>query len=263
MPAPDDDLALLIDAARAAGTIALRYWQKAPEAWEKPDGTGPVTEADLAVNRMLAHDLRAARPDYGWLSEESEDDAARLAAEHVFIVDPIDGTRAFLRGEDTFSHSLAVARNGEVTAAVVYLPALGQLYSATVDGPTLCNGKAIRVSAASLAEGATMLASSAGLRPELWPGGVPALRRSFRTSLAYRLCLVAEGRYDATVTLRDAFEWDIAAGDLITRRAGGRVTDRHGAALRYNSRIPRTAGMLAAPPLLHAALLGHLGVAGA
>lgn len=258
MPAPDDDLALLADAARAAGEIALRYWKKAPEVWEKAEGAGPVTEADLAVNRMLAQELRAARPDYGWLSEESEDGAARLEAEHVFIIDPIDGTRAFLRGEDTFAHSLAVARRGEVIAAAVFLPALGRLYSASLGAPALCNGAALAVSPTARPEGATLLTSQAGMRPGLWPGGVPDVRRGFHTSLAYRLCLVAEGRYDAAVTLRDAFEWDIAAGDLIARQAGATVSDKLGQPLAYNAPTPRADGMLAAPPKLHAALMTHL-----
>ena len=258
MPAPDDDLALLADAARAAGEIALRYWKKAPETWDKPGGAGPVTEADLAVNRMLERELRAARPDYGWLSEESEDDTARLSAENVFIVDPIDGTRAFIHGEDTFSHSLAVARGGEVVAGVVYLPALGRLYSASIDSPAVRDGQVLAVANASDPDRATMLTTGATLHPDRWPGGVPNLRRAFRNSLAYRLCLVAEGRHDSTLTLRDAFEWDIAAGDLIARRAGAVVTDRMGRALGYNAPDPRAAGVLAAPPALHRALLERL-----
>jgi voltage-gated potassium channel Kch len=121
---PAHDLALLTEAALKAGEIAMRFWKRSPKSWDKGGGHGPVTEADLDVNEMLAAKLLAARPDYGWLSEETEDGAARLAAERVFIIDPIDGTRAFMAGEDTFAHSLAVAEHGRVTAAVVYLPAL-------------------------------------------------------------------------------------------------------------------------------------------
>ncbi|WP_102222827.1 3'(2'),5'-bisphosphate nucleotidase CysQ [Acidimangrovimonas sediminis] len=258
MPAPDDDLALLADAARAAGEIALSYWQRAPESWEKPDGAGPVTEADLAVNRMLERELRAARPGYGWLSEESADGAGRLSDEYVFIIDPIDGTRAFMQGEDTFAHSLAVARGGEVVAGAVFLPALGRLYTASLDSPALRDGEVLRVSGASEPDDATLLTSGATLDPGNWPGGVPRMRRAFRTSLAYRLCLVAEGRHDAALSLRQAFEWDIAAGDLIARQAGAQVTDKNGVALNYNTADPRAAGILAAPPGLHAALMARL-----
>ena len=106
---PASDLSLLIEAAEEAGRIATRYIGAPMEVREKSDGAGPVTEADLAVDAALAQILRAARPDYGWLSEETEDSADRLGAERVFIVDPIDGTRAFIDGDDIWAHSLAVA----------------------------------------------------------------------------------------------------------------------------------------------------------
>jgi myo-inositol-1(or 4)-monophosphatase len=255
---PQSDLALLTDAALEAGRIATRYWKRTPQVWDKPDGAGPVTEADLAVNTMLETRLQAARPGYGWLSEETDDSTARLSAERCFIVDPIDGTRAFIAGEDTFSHSLAVAVDGQITAAVVYLPVLDRLYSATLDGPALRDGAPIAASARTGIEGASLLTTRPNLAPEHWPGGVPDLRRSFRASLAYRLCLVAEGRHDGMLTLRDAWEWDIAAGDLIARRAGARVTDRAGEALRFNAPHPQSRGVLAAAPGLHAALMDRL-----
>ena len=118
MPAPEDDLALLERAARDAGQIALRYWRKHPKAWDKADDAGPVTEADLAVNDALHDLLMGARPEYGWLSEESEADPSRLDAGHCFIIDPIDGTRAFIDGQDHFAHSLAVAKGDRIVAAL-------------------------------------------------------------------------------------------------------------------------------------------------
>ncbi|MDT8857427.1 3'(2'),5'-bisphosphate nucleotidase CysQ [Paracoccaceae bacterium Fryx2] len=255
---PARDLALLTEAALAAGRIAMRHWKQGPKVWHKAADAGPVTEADLAVNDMLAQRLRAARPDYGWLSEESEDSPARQDRARVFIIDPIDGTRAFIAGEDTFAHSLAVAEGGRIVAAVVYLPALDRLYTATEGGPALRDGQQIQASARPGIDGATLLATHPNLAPEHWPGGVPDLKRSFRASLAYRLCLVAEGRHDGMLTLRDAWEWDIAAGDLIARRAGARVTDREGAPLSYNAPHPQSAGVLAAAPGLHSALLDRL-----
>lgn len=255
---PAHDLALLTEAALKAGEIALGYWKRNPKSWDKGGGHGPVTEADLAVNEMLAATLHAARPDYGWLSEETEDGAARQDAERLFIIDPIDGTRAFLAGEETFAHSLAVAENGRVTAGVVYLPALDRLYTACDHGPALCDGQPIRASARDGIEGASLLATRSSLAPEHWPGGVPDLARSFRASLAYRLSLVAEGRFDGMLTLRDTWEWDIAAGCLICERAGARVTDRTGAPIVFNATHPQAAGVVAAAPGLHAALLSRL-----
>ena len=258
MPGAEADLALLAAAATSAGEIALRHFRKAPEQWEKPDGAGPVTAADLAVDAMLREHLMAARPGIGWLSEETPDSPARLDCEQVFIVDPIDGTRAFIAGEIAWAVSLALATAGKVTAAVVYLPAAGLLYSATADGPARLNGQPIHASTRETLDGATLVSSKRFLAAELWPGGVPAVVRHFRPSLAWRLALVAEGRFDAMLTLDDAWEWDVAAGALIAERGGATVTGRDGLPVRFNNRHPATRGMVAAPPALHAALIARL-----
>lgn len=257
MPGRDDDLALLIEAARLAGRIALRYWKRNPKTWEKGD-EGPVTEADIAVNDALAQLLRSARPGYGWLSEETPDTAARLECEHVFILDPIDGTRAFIAGEDSFSHAIAIARHGQVTAGVVFLPALDRLFAATETGPATLNGAHIHASTLPGIAGANILTPAANLKPEFWPGGVPEVTRSFRASVAYRLALVAQGRFDGMLSFRPGWEWDIAAGSLIASRAGATVSDRHGVPLRFNMPNPRADGLLAAAPGLHAALRQRL-----
>ena len=253
---PERDLALLTDAARAAGEIALRHWKQTPQVWEKP-GLGPATEADLAVNDMLVHALRKARPDYGWLSEETPDDTARLEAQNVFIIDPIDGTRAFIAGEDTFSHSLAVARGGQIVAAVVYLPVLDRLYTATNLGPALRDGQPIAASTRPSSTGATMLITQPALQPDLWPGGIPPVKRAFRASLAYRLCLVAEGRHDGMATFRPTWEWDCAAGSLIAARAGAVVSDGQGLTAGFNRPSPQLPGLIAASPGLHAELVAR------
>lgn len=255
---PESDLDLLTRAALAAGEIAQAYRARGPQVvTEKPGGAGPVTEADLAVNRMLEDVLRSARPDHGWLSEESADDPARLRTRHCFIIDPIDGTRAFIAGDTGFSHSLAIAQGGTVVAAVVHLPARGLTYAAAAGQPATLNGAPIRASAARLESGASVLAARPALEAAQWPGGVPPLTRAFRTSLAWRLCLVAEGRFDAMVTLRDTWEWDVAAGMLIAAQAGAVVSDAAGAGLRFNAPHPQTAGIMAAPPALHRQLIGR------
>ncbi len=255
---PARDLALLTEAAREAGRIALRYWRRDPQVWDKGGEHGPVTEADLAVNDMLKARLLAARPDYGWLSEETPDNADRLAVDTVFIIDPIDGTRAFVAGEETWAHSLAVAYKGTVTAGVVYLPAIDRIYVASATSAPMRDGEVIKVSGRDRLEGANILTTKANMVPEKWPGGVPEITRSFRASLAYRLCLAAEGRFDGMLTLRDAWEWDIAAGSLIAERAGAVVTDMTGATLRFNSQGAQAKGVLALPPGPHAEALARL-----
>ncbi len=253
-----DDLVLLTGAAEAAGRIAMRFWRQAPKSWDKGGDHGPVSEADLAVNAALRDRLMAARPGYGWLSEETPDNPARLAHDRVFVLDPIDGTRAFLAGEDGFAVSLAVVQAGRPVAAVVHLPAKGRTYAAHLDGPATRDGQPIACSPRDAVAGADVLTSRAALAPEHWPGGVPEVKRSFRTSLAWRLCLVAEGKHDAMLTLRDTWEWDIAAGVLIAERAGCAVTDRRGAPLRFNAAHPQVGGVIAANPILHRGLTAGL-----
>lgn len=256
MPGPD--LELLIAAAQDAGQIARQYWRQEPETWEKAGGGGPVTEADLAVNDFLSDRLLRARPDYGWLSEESPDNPARLDAAHCFIIDPIDGTRAFIDGQEGFSHSLAVAEGDRIVAAVVHLPVMGLTYAASADGPATLNGEPIVVSNATLPD-ADILTSKSALEPGFWQNGQPPrFRRHFRPSLAWRFCLVAEGRFDATLSLRAAWEWDIAAGCLIAERAGAAVSDMHGAPMRFNSPGARADGLIVAGPRLHGQILDQL-----
>lgn len=254
---PGRDLSLLIDAAQEAGSIAAHYWDRSPRKWDKPGGQGPVTEADIEIDRMLRRMLTAARPDYGWLSEETEDGTARLQRAATFIVDPIDGTRSFIDGDRTFAHSLAVADGGQVRAGVVFLPMLDRLYVAERGEGATLNGAPIAVSTQAGETAATLLASRHALGPENWPGGVPPVRRHFRPSLAYRLSLVAQGRFDAMLGLHGCWEWDIAAGSLIAAEAGARVTDRDGRPLRFNNREPLLPGVIVAPPGLHAALMAR------
>lgn len=254
---PGTDLDLLLGAARAGGDIALNYWQTDVSV-ETKDGGSPVSEADYAVDAFLRETLSSARPDYGWLSEETEDDKSRLSRETVFIVDPIDGTRAFLDGQRTWALSLAVVRRGQPIAAVVHLPAREKTYTAVDGMGAELNGAPISASTRSEPDGAGVLASRSALSPSRWPGGLPRLERHWRPSLAYRFCLVAEGRFDAVLTLRSAWEWDIAAGTLIAAEAGVKTTDPGGRALTFNSEPAEATGILSAPPALHAALSARL-----
>lgn len=255
---PETDLGLLIAAAREAGRIARRYAGGTAQSWDKPGGAGPVTEADIAVNDMLEAELRKARPDYGWLSEESADSRDRQEAERVFIIDPIDGTRSFIEGSNTWAHSLAIAENGIVTEAVVYLPMRDKLYHAQRGKGAFLNDLAITPTSRSKLTGAHVLAARPALDRHHWQGRVPDLKRSHRPSLAYRTALVAEGRYDAMLTLRPTWEWDIAAGDLILREAGAVTSDRYGHDLRFNNPDPRLQGMVAAGKKVHRELTREL-----
>ncbi len=255
---PEPDLKLLTEAAEEAGRIALKYFCADPECWDKGSGQGPVTEADLEIDRMLTAELRAARPDYGWLSEETEDNADRLNHKRVFIIDPIDGTRAFIAGQQNFSHSLAIAENGVVIAAVVHLPAKSMTFAAYAGGGAFMNGERIRHSGRKTEVGARILAAGSQFKPEFWKATPPPVERHFRSSLAYRLCLVANGRFDGMITMRPAWEWDIAAGDLIGQEAGAKTGDKQGNKPRYNNTHPKVNGLISAAPAVYDGLLARL-----
>jgi myo-inositol-1(or 4)-monophosphatase len=255
---PESDLSLLIDAAKDAGKIAARHFGKSPQCWEKGDGQGPVSIADLEIDRMLHARLGTARPDYGWLSEETEDNHDRLYTPATFVIDPIDGTRAFLAGEQTFAHALAVVRDGLPVAGVVHLPLLDLTYWATLGGGAWLNGVQLHTPACSAVAGCTVLGARQLMDAQNWRKDVPEITQHFYPSLAWRLALVAQGKFDAMITLRDTWNWDIAASTLIAQEAGAVVTNRTGAPLRFNTPEPVTAGVVAASANLHRALVDQL-----
>ncbi|MEO0568189.1 MAG: 3'(2'),5'-bisphosphate nucleotidase CysQ [Pseudomonadota bacterium] len=255
---PASDLALLIEAARAAGELSCQFSGQEAHKWEKPGGAGPVTEVDLAVNALLKEQLRSARPEYGWLSEETEDSRTRLDRDTVFIIDPIDGTRSFIEGSNTWAHALAVAHKGEVTAAVIYLPMRDKLYGAAKGQGATLNQVPIQTGTQEELSGADVLAARPVLDEKHWRSKAPDIKRSYRPSLAYRLALIAEGRFDAMLTLRKTWEWDIAAGDLIAREAGAVISDRNGEPLRFNNPEPKLNGVILANQVLHSKLAGML-----
>lgn len=254
---PNADLTLLSDAARAAGDIAMRFFNQDPEVWDKGGSAGPVTEADLAVDKMLRAELLANRPGTGWLSEETEDNLSRLGQDDVFVVDPIDGTRAFIEGAKHWAHSLALVQQGQVTAAVVFMPATGALYGAAVGQGATKNGIPLSVSRPAADETNTILSNKFNMQLEFWAHGIPPVDRHFRSSLAYRLALVAEGRFDGMLTLRDTWEWDVAAGALLVQEAGGKVQTATRQAVRFNTPPACLPGLLAGSTDVLDRLMGY------
>lgn len=251
------DLDLLLAASAEAGRIAQSYFGKSPQIWEKDDNAGPVTAADLAVDGFLQDHLTTARPGTGWLSEESPDTPERRAAREVFVLDPIDGTRSFIAGHPDWAISLALVRDGLPVAGVVHLPERGLTYSAHAEGPALLNGREIHPSGQQDLASARVLAARRMLEAQ-WPQGRLPFNPEFRASLAYRLALVAEGRFDAMLKLGLTWEWDIAAGVLIAQRAGAVVSTPDGAAPRFNTAERHLDGIVAAAPRLSAPLLAAL-----
>jgi len=256
----DDAIALrdIADAAaRKAGVLALDHYAQDVEAWQKGDKT-PVTKTDLAVDKMLREDLTTARPDFGWLSEESHDDLTRLDKRDVWIVDPIDGTRAFVKGKPEWVIAIAAVRQGMPIAAVVFNPVKDELFDAAVGQGARLNGAPIQVSSRNELEGCHMLAyADLFARPE-WPEPWPPMQVDQRNAIAYRMALVACGAFDAMLTLNLKSEWDIAAGALIAQEAGGQVTNHQGQPLTFNH--PESGGhnLICAGPMVHKAILDRV-----
>ncbi len=253
MPAPDDD-ELLRDAVRDAGELARAFAADMPEHWRKEDGT-PISDADLKVNDLLKDRLTGARPDYGWLSEETQDDARRLDKRRVWVIDPIDGTSAFLKGDPHWTVSAALVEDGRPVVGMVYNPMTKEFFEASAGQGARLNGKPIQVSERAALEGARMIMHRSVLQSDRWVEPWPDLTAEMRNSMAYRLCLVASGAFDATVVVSGKSEWDLAAADLLVHEAGGTVSAHDGARFTYNQAAIRLPNVLAAGPGLYDTLL--------
>lgn len=238
-------------AVREAGQIALTYFRGTIKSWTK-DHESPVSEADIAVDEFLR--ARLTRDGFGWLSEESQDDRSRLSAERIFIVDPIDGTRSFLAGRPDWAVVAAAVEKGRPIAAAIYVPADDELYMAAAGEGATRNGAPIGTTVGSSLTGARiagpkkMLERFSTIDPDMHP--VPKIH-----SLALRLTRVAEGRIDAAFASINAYDWDLAAADLLVHEAGGAMTNFAGEALVYNLHDPVHGAVLAAGRDRHAAML--------
>ena len=263
MPVPDGDFALLKEAVRDAGALAMRYFGTDLKKWSKDADDTPVTEADIAVNDLLRARLMDARPGYGWLSEETEDDPARLARPLTWVVDPIDGTRAFARGKTDFAISVALVADGRPALAVLFNPATGEFFEAAAGGGARLNGAPIRVSDCTVIEGCRIAAFAPMFKHPGWArAGIepwPEMEILERNSVAYRIALVACGAADAALALNGKSDWDLAAADLIVHEAQGRMTTHDGKPFIYNRESTRHRSLLVAGPALYDALFAKVG----
>ena len=252
-----DDHVLLVQAVREAGEVAREFFDKGAKSWEKKPGD-PVTEADIAIDTLLRDRLCGARPDYGWLSEESEDDRSRLERKRVWIVDPIDGTRAFMDQRPEFTVAAALVENGRPVLGVVHNPITAELFEAVKDQGAHCNGTALHVPNDVRLDEARLLASQRALKHQTNFGDLPRAQFKFINSIAYRMSLVAFGRFDATISLAEKSDWDIAAAELIVTEAGARAAAPDGSPFIYNRQATRHPGVVAAGPALFGEILDRL-----
>jgi myo-inositol-1(or 4)-monophosphatase len=258
---PDGDISidharardLLTDAVREAGALALQTFRGELRSWIKGKSS-PVSEADLAVDALLRDRLLAAG-DFGWLSEETEDDPARLQKPHVWVVDPIDGTRAYLAGLPEWVISAALVSNGRPVVGALYAPVTDELFLSVAGAGVTLNGKPIKASAGDHLAGARL--SGAKRRLDVLAAIAPGIETVPRIpSIALRLARVATGALDATFTAPDSHDWDLAAADLLVHEAGGALTTLTGDDLVYNRPNPVHGALVAAGRARHEMLLG-------
>jgi myo-inositol-1(or 4)-monophosphatase len=251
------DFNLLLETAKEAAKLALSFWGHPVSTGRKTDGT-VVSEADHAVDALLAHKLKSARPDYGWLSEESGEHERRLSCRRVWVVDPIDGTRAFLQGRDDWTVALALLEDRLPILSVVINPVKDEVFEARAGMGAFLNGRRIAASQRCSLTDARIIASDGVLKKPIWREPWPRLTTVWAHSLAYRMSLVACSGLDAAFALAPRWEWDIAAGALLVAEAGGVASTPAGRALHFNNADAQVEGFLAAAPNLHQMLVDRL-----
>jgi myo-inositol-1(or 4)-monophosphatase len=249
------DATLLTESVREAGALALSLFRTELKNWTK-GASSPVSEADIAVNDLLESRLRSVTPDYGWLSEESVDDEARLGKHLVWIVDPIDGTRAYLAHREDWCVSVALVENATPVLAAVFAPATDEFFFAARGQGATHNDAAVRATTGTGLDFSRM----AGPKPlvqRLSPSAEEITLFPRIGSLALRLCRVAQGSLDAAFAGGQSRDWDLAAANLIVQEANGKMTALSGDAIEYNRREVTHGVLVAAGRDRHARIVEH------
>ncbi len=240
-----------IAAATAAGQVVMQYYQSNYDIRNKSPNN-PVTTADLASNQQIQQVIKEAFPNDGWLSEESKDSPDRLDKERVWVVDPIDGTLEFIEGLSEFAVSIALVENGIPIVGVLNNPATEELFVAVKGDGSYLNGERLQCLPGITISQVTLLVSRTEHRRGQLEGFVPLVDElRYIGSVAYKLGKLATGAAHAYLTVQPKNEWDICAGDLIVREAGGVLWDKKRTPIRYNKANPKQpAGMFAGDPRL-------------
>lgn len=245
------ELSALARIAAEAGALALKRWDEGFEAWEKYPGH-PVCAVDLEIDELLRVRLGQLDPGAAWLSEETADDPVRLDKQRVWVVDPIDGTRDYIRRRIGWCVSVALVEDGEPVLGVLSAPARDELWLAERGKGARLNGRQIHCGDRANLAGARAPTDS-----------LPREDRDLvvvakPNSIALRMAMVAADEADLLATLRWGAEWDVAASVLIAREAGAIVTDAFGRPLAFNKPDPRAFGLLASVPGIHTAAVARL-----
>lgn len=231
--------------------VAMSRWRGEFKSWDKLPGE-VVCEIDLEVDALLRKRLGEIDADAGWFSEETADSAERLLVPRVWVVDPIDGTRDFVRGRSGWAVSIALVEGGRAIAGVLDAPAREEHWAAAAGMGAARNGVALRASTRAELPGARVPADTL---PKV-DADLTMVERP--NSIALRMAMVAADEADLLAALRWGHEWDIAAAALIAEEAGATVTDALGRTLRFNSTKGEMFGVLVTAPGIHAAAVKRL-----
>jgi myo-inositol-1(or 4)-monophosphatase len=249
------DAALLIETVRDAGMLALGMFRTELRNWTKGKSS-PVSEADIAANDLLQGRLSSATPDYGWLSEESADDVARLDRRRVWVVDPIDGTRAFLAGHEDWCVSVALVEGTVPVLGAVFAPVSGEMFFAARGAGATLNGQPIHATTGTRLDPARIV----GPKPLVQRLGdilEPGEQHPRIGSLALKICRAAEGRLDVAFAGGQSHDWDLAAADVIVHEAGGTMTALTGDVIVYNRPNVQHETLVAAGRERHERIVEH------
>ena len=249
------ELTLAKKAARVAGDILRGHWRRGGYHVGSKGIDNPVTAADLEADRAIKKLLHEPFPEYGWLSEETVDNDARLKCRRVWIVDPLDGTKEFINGIPEFSVAIALVEDGVPILGVTYNPIKREMYWAARGTGCHLNTRRVRVTRTRTLKGATVLASRSETARGEWQVFHGLLKVSPTGSVAYKLAMVAAGKGDATFTRSPKSEWDIASGAALIVEAGGVITDIKGREIRFNQPSVKLEGLIADNRILHRALV--------
>jgi myo-inositol-1(or 4)-monophosphatase len=239
---------------REAGELARVTASRPLKHWTKGHDRSPVSEADIAVNDLLRDRLAALTPGAGWLSEETEDNLSERDRPQTWVVDPIDGTRAYISGRTDWTISVALVEDGRPAVAALFAPVTEEMFIAVRGEGATLNGNPMHapnddgLTGAKIAGPKRYLAWLESLTPSILP-------QAKIHSLALRLTRVAHGDLDAAFASGGSHDWDLAAADLLVHEAGGLLTDLSGRSLRYNRPHVVHGALVAAGPIRHGMLV--------
>lgn len=253
----DHELTVAVTAAQQAGAV-IRRWYDGDFTVAEKGADSPVTEADTEANRAIHAAITAAFPDDGWLSEETRDSPERLGKRRAWIIDPLDGTKEFIKHIPEFCVCIGLVEEGQPILGVCYNPVTDEMFTGTAARGVRLGDTPVSVTDLADLAAARVLASRSEVGRGEWREFEQDFAVELTGSVAFKFALVAAGRADATFSLVPKNEWDVCAGTALVTFAGGRVTDRFGIPIRFNRADPLLPGIIASNGRLYEPIVALL-----